>query len=196
MTALGAVLVVVLINVASGGRAIESFRACALAGSGLSSLLSPVTVWRPLQLIGTSHLLTAVFLLAAIAFLVAVRARMFLPALYLLAAAGVTGVIFTSPGTILTSHIVDAYVSAVVLVTAMTAAQTGRLRPAGQAALIGLTLWAAAQNVVLVGGLINNGIVGKRMDAHRQLITALNDCGGSMVPNRHSSRSWRAFVPS
>jgi hypothetical protein len=181
ITAVGAVLVLVMINVASGGRAIESFRACALAGSALSSLLSPVAVWRPLQLIGTSHLLTVTFLLAAVALLLAVRARMFLPALYLVAAAGVTGVIFTSPGTILTSHIVDAYVSAVVLVTTTIAAQTGRLRSVGQAALVVLTVWAAAQNIVLVTGLINYGIVGKRMDAHRQLVVALNDCGGSMV---------------
>jgi hypothetical protein len=181
MTAVGAVLVVVIINVASGGRAIESFRACALAGSGLSSLLSPVAVWRPLQLIGTSHLLTVVFLLAAAALLLAVRQRVFLPALYFLAAAGITGVIFTSPGTILTSHIVDAYVSAVVLLTTMTAAQTGGLRSAGQAMLIVVTLWAAAQNMILVAGLINDGIVGKRRDAHRQLLAALDDCGGSMV---------------
>jgi hypothetical protein len=72
-------------------------------------------------------------------------------------------------------------VSAVVLLTTMTAAQTGQLRSIGQAALVVLTLWAAAQNMVLVGGLINHGIVGKRVDAHGQLIAALNECGGSMV---------------
>src|SRR5690349_2404502 len=81
VTALAAVGGVVLVNMASGGRALESFRACALAGSGVSSLLSPVAIWRPLQLIATSHLLTAVFLLAAMSLVVALRRRMFLPAL-------------------------------------------------------------------------------------------------------------------
>ncbi len=181
MTAIGAVLLVTLINVASGGRALESFRACALAGSALSSLVSPVTVLRPLQLIATSHLLTVVFLLATIALVLAWRARMRLPALFLLSAAAITGVIFTSPGTILTSHILDAYVAAIVLVTAISAAQTGRLRHAGEAALIVLIFWAAAQNVVVLGKLTKQNIVGKSVDAHRELLIALNDCGGSIV---------------
>jgi hypothetical protein len=181
MTAVGAGLVVTLINVVSGGRAIEAFRACALAGSNLSSLVSPVTVLRPLELIATSHLLTVVFLLAAIGLVVAWRARMFLLVLYVLSAAGITGVIFTSPGTILTSHILDAYVAAIVLLTAITAAATGRLRAAGEAALIVLSVWAALQNVVVVSKLMKQNVVGKSLDAHRELLVALDDCGDSIV---------------
>ena len=181
MTAGGAILALVAINVTSGGRALEAFRACALAGSGFSSLVSPLTVLRPLELIGTSHLLTVVFLLATIALVLAWHTRTVLPAVYLLTAGAVTGVIFTSPGTILTSHILDAYVAAIVLVTTVTAAQTGRMRHAGEAALIVLTLWAAAQNVVLVGKLITHGIVEKSAAADRELLVALKDCGGSIV---------------
>jgi hypothetical protein len=181
ITAGGAVLALVCINVISGGRALESFRACALAGSSLSSLVSPLTVLRPLELIGTSHLLTVAFLLAAIALVLASRTRTDLPAAYLLAAAAVTGVIFTSPGTILTSHILDGYVAAIVLVTATTAAVPGRLRAAGEAALIVLSLWAALQNVVVVAKLTKQNIVGKSLDAHRELLVALNDCAGSIV---------------
>jgi hypothetical protein len=181
MTAGGATLLLVLINLTSGGRALASFRACALAGSSFSSLVSPVTVLRPLELIATSHLLTVVFLLAALALVLGWRARMSLPPLYLLSAAAITGVIFTSPGTILTSHILDAYVAAIVLVTAVTAAQSGRLRQAGQAALITLTFWAAMQNVVIVGKLTMRGVVGKSVVAHRELLVALNECEGSIV---------------
>lgn len=181
MTSVGAGILVGLINVASRGRAIESFRACALAGSSLSSLVSPTTVLRPLELIATSHLLTTVFLLAAITLVLAWRARMFLPLLYVLSAAAITGVIFTSPGTILTSHILDAYVAAIVLVTAITAAQTGRLRTAGEAALVVVSVWAAMQNVVVVGKLMKQNVVGKSRSAHRELLVALNDCGGSIV---------------
>ena len=181
MTAGGAVLALVAINGISEGRAIESFRACALAGSSLWSLVSPATVLRSLQLVVASHLLMVVFVCAAIALGLAWRARMALPALYVLAAAAITAVIFTSPGTILTSHIVDAYVAAIVLVTAVTAAQTGRLRNAGQAALIALVLWAGLQNVVVVRKLLKQDIVGKSTAAHRELLVALNDCGGSMI---------------
>ena len=181
MTATGAAVAVVLINLASGGRAIESFRACALAGSSVSSLVSPITVLRPLELIATSHLLTVVFLLAGIALVLAWRARVHLPPMYLLTAAAITGVIFTSPGTILTSHILDAYVAAIVLVTSIIAVQSGRLRAAGEAALIVLSLWAAMQNVVVVGKLTKQDTVRKSVDAHRELLVALDDCGGSIV---------------
>jgi hypothetical protein len=181
MTAAGAIVAVLAINVTSGGRALESFRACALAGSTVSSLLSPLTVFRSLELIATSHLLTVVFLLATIALVFAWRTERRLPSLYLLGAAAITGVIFTSPGTILTSHILDAYVAAIVLVTAITAAQSGPLRRAGEAALIVLTFWAAMQNGVVVGKLTKQNTVRKSVDAHRELLVALNDCGGSIV---------------
>ena len=181
MTAAGAVLALVLINLTSGGRALESFRACALAGSSWSSLVSPVTILRPLELIATSHLLTVVFLMAAVALVPGWQTRMRLPLLYLLSAAAITGVIFTSPGTILTSHILDAYVAAIVLVTCVTAAQRGWLRRAGEAALIVLTFWAAMQNIVVVGKLTKQNTVRKSIDAHRELLVALNDCGGSIV---------------
>ena len=101
--------------------------------------------------------------------------------MYILTDTAITWVIFTRPRTILTSHIVDAYVAAIVLVTAVISAQTGRLRSAGEAALILLTLWAGLQNVVIVRKLINDDVVGTRVDAHRELLVALNDCGGSIV---------------
>ena len=73
-----------IIHVFSNGRAIESFRACALAGSSLSSLISVVAITRAMQLIGTSHLLTVVFLLVAGALALSRRTWLQLPALYLM----------------------------------------------------------------------------------------------------------------
>jgi len=181
MTAACGALAVIAINVASGGRAIESFRACALAGSSLSTLLSPVAITRPLQLIAPSHLLSVVFVLAAVALALAARTRLMLPAFYLLAAAAVTGVIFTSPGTIVTSHILDAYVAAIVLITIVTASQAGRVHVLGRTALVVLAVWAAGQNVVLIAKGIQQRIVETRIEAGRQLVAALDDCGGSIV---------------
>ena len=181
ITALGAIVAVALVNIASGGRAIESFRACALAGSTLATLLSPLAVTRTLQLIGVSHLLTVVFFLAVLAVFLSARARLPLPPLYFLTAVAVTGVIFTSPGTTMTSHIVDAYVAAVILITATIAAQTGLVRTLGHVALITVAIWAAAQNVVLVAGMIEHGLVRERREGWRQLVTTLNGCGGSVL---------------
>jgi hypothetical protein len=180
-TAMGAALFLLAVNIASNGRAIESFRACALAGSSISSLLTPVAVTRLLMLIGTSHLLTVVFLLAVGALVVSRRAWLQLPALYLIAAAAITAVIFTSPGTILTSQIVDAYVAAIVVLTTATATQTGRVRTVGYAALVGLALWTAGQNIVRVATMIDQGVARSGAEERRQLAEAVNACAGTIV---------------
>ena len=180
-TAAGAVLFLVAMDLASHGRAIESFRACALAGSSISSLFTPQAVTRLVTLIGTSHLLTVVFLLATAAIAVSRRVFFQLPVLYLLAAAGITAVIFTSPGTILTSQIVDAYVAAIVVLTTTTAAQSGRLRSAGYVVLVGLTMWTAAQNLVRVSSMIAQGAARSGRDARQALIAGVNACEGTLL---------------
>ena len=180
-TSCGAVLFLLALHVISGGRAIESFRACALAGSSVWSLLTPLAVTRLLTLIATSHLLTVVFLLAAAALVVHRRAWSRLPFLYLATAACITAVIFTSPGTIITSQIVDAYVAAIVVLTTSTAAQTGRLRTAGYAALVALAGWTAVQNATRVAGMIAEGAARSGPADRRELVAAANDCGSTMV---------------
>ena len=181
ITALGAIVVLALVNLASAGRAIESFRACALAGSTVSTLLSPAAITRTLQLIGVSHLLTVVFFLALLAVVLSARARLPLPALYFLTAVAVTGIIFTSPGTTVTSHIVDAYVAAIILITATIASHTGRIRTLGTVALITVAVWAAAQNIALVARMIEHGVVREGREGWRQLVTTLHDCRGSIL---------------
>jgi hypothetical protein len=180
-TAAGAVLFLVAVDLASNGRAIESFRACALAGSSIWSLFTPLAVTRLVTLIGTSHLLTVVFLLTAATIALSRRMWLQLPVLYLVATAGITAVIFTSPGTILTSQIVDAYVAAIVVLTTTTSAQSGRLRIAGYVVLVGLTMWTAAQNVVRVSSMIAQGAARAGRDARAELIAAVNACDGTML---------------
>jgi hypothetical protein len=130
-------------------------------------------------LIGTSHLLTAVFLLAAAA--VAVSRKIDLPVLYLGAATGVTAVIFTSPGTILTSQIVDAYLAAVVVLATITAAQGGRRRAAGVVVLGALTIWTAGQNIQRVSRMIEDGMAHSGTEAREQLAAAVDACEGTVV---------------
>jgi hypothetical protein len=176
-TALGGVLFLVVLHLVSNGRAIESFRACALAGSSVWSLMTPAAIVRLVQLLGTSHLLTAVFLMTAAAIVLSRRRWPELPVLYVVMACGVTAVIFTSPGTILTSQIVDAYVAAVVLLTTIAAAQSGWRRPAACGVLIALTLWAAAQNIVRISQMVDQDVVRSGRESRGQLVAAVNRCG-------------------
>lgn len=180
-TAAGAALLLLGVNVASDGRAFESFRACALAGSSIASFFEPAVITRPLTLIGTSHFLTAIFLLAAVAVAASRSWWLRMPVLYLAAALAITAVIFTSPGTILTSQIVDAYVAGVVVLTAITAAAAGRMRAVGCVALVGLAVWAAGQNVARVVDLTGQGAIATGIDERRQVVAAVNDCGGTIV---------------
>jgi hypothetical protein len=178
-TGIGAALFLLALNAASQGRAIESFRACALAGSSVFSLLTPVAITRLVQLIGTSHLLTVVFLLTAAAAVIA--RRMDLPVLYLAATLAITAVIFTSPGTILTSQIVDAYVAAVVVLTTITAARNDRLRAVGFVVLSVLTIWTAGQNIERVSRMIDEGVAHSGTEASEQLAAAVDACDGPVV---------------
>jgi hypothetical protein len=180
-TMVGGIALLGIVNATSDGRAIESFRACALAGSSFLSLFSLTAITRAIELIGTSHLLTVMFLLTIVALAISRTEWGKLPALYLLMAFGVTAVIFTSPGTILTSQIVDAYVAAVVVLTTVAARHTGRLRGAGYIVFIGLGLWTAGQNLVRIGSMIEDGAVRTGREDQRQLIAAVNSCAGSVI---------------
>jgi hypothetical protein len=181
ITALGAVLLLALVNAASNGRAVESFRACALAGSSPWSLFSFTAVTRAVQLIGTSHLLTVVFLLTIAAVAIAPRTWLTLPVLYLLTTAAITAIIFTSPGTILTSQIVDAYVASVIVLTTAIAAHPGRLRELGAMALVALGVWTAGQNVARIAGMMRDQAVRIGIEDRRQLVAEVNKCGDRLV---------------
>jgi hypothetical protein len=180
-TAAGALALLGIGNMISSGRALESFRACALAGSSLLSLFSPTAVTRALELIGTSHLLTAIFLLTIVALATSARAWLKLPQLYFFAAAAITAIIFTSPGTILTSQIVDAYVAAIVVLTTAVSAERERRRAVGAAVLIALGVWAAAQNISRIAGMIQAGAVRTGVEDRRNLAGEVKRCGGTVL---------------
>lgn len=175
LTSAGALIFLSAVHLLSGGRALESFRACALAGSTPSSLLLGAFSTRPLVLISTSHLLTAVGLLVAVAF-IASPVRWRLPALYFGFAAAVTAVVFASPGTILGSQIVEVYTAAAVFLTAATAAGTRRVRAAGVAAMMVLIAWSAAQNISRIALLLEGDA--RRAPDQRAAVTAVvRTCG-------------------
>jgi hypothetical protein len=164
----------------SDGRALEAFRANALAGSDPGSLVGLVALIRPLQLIAGSHILTVVFLLAAVALIPAWRGGGELPVLYLLAASAVTAVIFTSPGTIITSQIVDAYTAAIVVLIIAAARLSPPLRTIASLLMLGVALWAAAQNGVRIVRHVRVDLPPAARD-RAALLEALASCNGSMI---------------
>ena len=179
-TALGGMLFLAMVHLASEGRALEAFRANALAGSDPGSLVGLAAVIRPLQLIAGSHILSVVFVLAVAGLVVAWRRGAELPALYLIAAFAVTAVIFTSPGTILTSQIVDAYTAAIVVLVIATARVRPPLRRAASVALLAIAVWAAAQNAVRIVRHVRVDLPPASRE-REALLDALRSCNGSMI---------------
>ena len=179
-TATAAIAFLLAVYLASDGRALEAFRANALAGSDPASLIGVAALIRPLQLIAGSHILSVVFVLAAAAVVLAWRRGAELPVLYLLAAFAVTAVIFTSPGTIITSQIVDAYAAAIVLIVIATARTRPPLRTVASVLLLGIGLWAAAQNTVRIVRHLKVDVPSAARD-RSALLEALRSCNGSMI---------------
>jgi hypothetical protein len=179
-TAVGAAVFLSGVYLLSDGRVLEAFRTNALAGSDPASLVGIAAVIRPIQLIAGSHILTVVFALAAAALVPAWRRGAELPVLYLLAALAVTAVIFTSPGTIITSQIVDAYAAAIVLLVIAAARLEPPVTTMVSAILVGVALWAAAQNAVRIVRHVRVDVPPAAHDRQR-LLEALRACHGSMV---------------
>ena len=120
------------------------------------------------------------FVLAAAALLPAWRRDGELPVLYLAAAFVVTAVIFTSPGTIITSQIVDVYAAAIVMLVIVTARIGPPLQTVMSALLMAVALWAAAQNAVRIVRHVRVDVPPAARD-RAALLEALHGCNGSMI---------------
>jgi hypothetical protein len=179
-TAGAAVVFLLTVHVVSEGRALESFRACALAGSDPGSLLSLETIVRPMQLVAGSHILTLVFLMTWAAMFLTRGLWREVPGLLFLAVLGVTVVIFASPGTIITSHIVDAYAAAIVVLVIAVARARPRWELAGMAALLLVTAWAAGQNVRRIVSIVKYEMPQAAQD-RRDLLDAIRSCGAPWI---------------
>ena len=166
-------------NAASNGRALESFRACALAGQSFTSLFAPAALVRPLVLIATSRLLSVVFSLAVITLILHRPDWRKLPVLHFLASAAITALIFTSPGTILTSP--DTFVAAIVVLTVAATSTRGRALGFGTAVLLGLAVWTAGQNTVRIVGLLRAGVVASAKADRDALVSRVQQCGSLVL---------------
>jgi hypothetical protein len=147
MVAAGVAAMVGIVAVASGGRAIESWQACAFAGAGIAEWLKSAPAAFMSQVLGPSRVFTSVVLAAGVAWLAMIRAggpRLLIVLFPVTIAA--TTVVLASPGTSYTNQLVDALAVSVVMV-GWTLARYPRLRSAGAAALLVLSLAAARQSL-------------------------------------------------
>lgn len=141
----GALVFFAALQVLSGGRALESFRACALAGDTGTALVRNLFAIR-LGPVGGLRFLTVVLGCATLAWLFDFhRTWRDLPSVLFLFAAATTAVILGSPGTVHPNQVTDVHVAAVVGIAAFVH-RHDRFRPAGYGLLVCLLLIAGYQD--------------------------------------------------
>jgi hypothetical protein len=161
----------------SGGRAIEAFRVGALAGSQMPRP-GVGTVLYFTSLVATSAVLSAVAALVVVRLAAEPRAWTRLPVLAVVAAAAGTALVMTSPGTVLTSQVIDVYAPAsVFLVWSAAAADAGRARPMWTALVAALMVWMAAQNGTRAARVFLAGSAAGTADSRTAIVERYRACG-------------------
>ena len=165
---------------ASDGRAIESFRACALAGETPWAFFRPETILHPIRLIFTSHYLTTVLLLIMGVMISRPRDALRLPGLLFVLALIAAVAALATPGTILTNQIVESYASGSLYLVWVAHARL-ELRPAGYAVFAVLLLWSSAQNGRDLGVLMREQVPKTVSVERAALIAAVQRCPGTVL---------------
>jgi hypothetical protein len=144
-SAAGALVFFAVLQALSGGRALESFRACALAGGTGTDLVRSLFAVR-LGPIGGLRFLTVVLGCATLALLFDLhRSWRDLPSVLFLFAAATTAVILGSPGTVHPNQVTDVHVAAVVGIAAFVR-RRDRFRTAAYGVLVCFLLFAGYQD--------------------------------------------------
>jgi hypothetical protein len=160
----GALVFLGVVEAASAGRAMLSWRACMFAGgSGAQTLwsLRPESFIDPAR---SSHLLVAVFALTSVVLVAAIalewrdrapHAAMTAPIVLFAGVTASTAVTLASPGTVPSNHVVEWLVVAFAAL-AWSAAARRELRLVVSVALACLVAWMSFQDAVRVSGLWRN----------------------------------------
>jgi hypothetical protein len=150
VVALGTAAVFGITVAASGGRALDSWRACALAGVGVVEWLRSTPSVVMTQVVGPSRVFTAVLAAACAGWMVMLVQRgPVLPLVLLPASLGSALVILASPGTSYTNQLVEPFAICVLLVGWASARHPRAWRPAALALLV-LALGVARHSLLPV----------------------------------------------
>jgi hypothetical protein len=128
----------------SGGTALRSIRACALAGASITDVVAPRNLAASLLRLSSSRVLSVVLIASLIAVFVA-RAWTTLPSWLLGGALATSALTLSTAGTILTNQAVEPYVAASACLIWVLSRRP--FAPTGALLLTGLLLWTSAQNV-------------------------------------------------
>lgn len=164
MVALGTFVLLGLTIVASAGRALESWRACALAGVSVVEWLEATPSIVLTQVIGPSRAFAVVLAAAASAWLVLLVGKGHrLPIVLFPAALGATLVVLASPGTSYTNQLVELF-AVCMLVIGWALARHPRAWPAAGVAVLLLAAGIARHSLLPVSD------AARRQDARRSSI--------------------------
>ncbi|CAN5795934.1 hypothetical protein BH24ACI4_BH24ACI4_26520 [soil metagenome] len=180
LTAAGCGILLAVLSVSTDGRAMESFRAGALAGETPLALLRPLVRLDAVRLLFTSHYLGGVFLLVAAAILAAPRHVFSLPGLLVVLSSVASAVALATPGTILTNQAVEPYAAASVFL-AWSAHASPRLRTAGSMAVTALLLWTSAHGIREVSLLLEANVRASAPQERAALQRAAEECRGTVL---------------
>ena len=153
--AIGLVLFFAIVQVASGGRALESWRACLFAGTTAGSGLTALLAGEFIQTVRFSHLLVALFLLdvaALVAMAVLDWRSVRLPLALFIGVTGATAFTLSTPGAVPSNQAID-WIGVSLAVIAWTAASRRELTRIVSVAIAVLVVWMGAQDVVRVRAL-------------------------------------------
>jgi hypothetical protein len=180
LSAGGICTLILAIALASDGRALESFRACALAGSTMTELFRPSALAAAVARLAASRLLVTMLVVSVAAVALAPRRLCALPTLLLAGAVAATVAALATEGTILTNQIVDPYVAAAVFLTWISG-ERGPFQIAGAGVLTGLMLWTSAQNTREIKFLIQTDAHRKLPREQSELIERVRHCEGPLL---------------
>jgi hypothetical protein len=148
LTGTGFAVCLVSVDWLSSGRAFESFRVCALAGSTLAGTVrNAFSASMRLAPVGGSRTLTAVLATATLAWGLQLRAGWRqMPTVLFAVTCAMTMLVLGSPGTVPVNQVADVHVASVVVIGACLR-DRARIRTAAVALLLALMLVAAYQDV-------------------------------------------------
>lgn len=180
LTAVGCLLLAAAIGVTSEGRAFASFRAGALGGGSVSSMLGALARLDALWLAMTSRYLTAVLVLVGVTAVLPRFRLLALPALLMALAALASAIALATPGTILANQAIEPYVAAAVLLTWRAGQQT-RLRSAACVVICMLLAWTAVQNSRELRAIVTSAQHAAAPAERAALQRRVSQCAGTWV---------------
>jgi len=169
----GLVVAFAIVQIASSGRALESWRACMFAGASEGSGLKAFLAGDFVGVVAFSHLVAALFFIdvvALVAMAVQDRRSIWLPAMLFAGVTAATAYTLSTPGTVPSNQVIDWIAVSFVVLTCAAVGRGGLGRTASIAVAL-IVIWMSAQDLARVRRLwAEVGDQGARAAARQQVV--------------------------